>query len=97
MRRSQKIRMALDMAMIMMLPLLMAYSLIGEATHEYLGIAIFLLFVCHHLLNAAWWRNLLKGKYTAARILGLVVNLLLTVIMTGKCRQDCVNRNCQIE
>lgn len=75
--------MALDLAMIIMLPLLMAYSLIGEAVHEYFGIVMFLLFVCHHLINAAWWRNLLKGKYTAARILGLVVNLLLAVIMTA--------------
>lgn len=73
--------MVLDMAMIIMLPLLMAYSLIGEAAHEYLGIVMFLLFTGHHLLNAAWWKNLFKGRYTAVRILEVVVNLLLAVIM----------------
>lgn len=83
MKRSLKVRMALDMVMIIMLPVQMAYSLIGEAAHEYSGMVMFLLFVCHHLLNGAWWRNLSKGRYTAARVLGIVINLLLVVIMAA--------------
>lgn len=45
----------IDCGMVILLPLLMAYSLIGESAHEYLGIAMFLLFVEHHIMNAAWW------------------------------------------
>ena len=65
----------------MLLPLLMAYSLVGETSHEYLGIGMFLLFVIHHILNIAWWKNLLRGKYTLFRIVGTVVNFALLVIM----------------
>lgn len=73
--------MPVDVAMMVLLPLLMAYSLIGEAAHEYLGILMFILFLLHHIRNRAWWKNLFRGKYTAGRILGTVVNLLLVVIM----------------
>ena len=39
------IRIIVDCGMTLLLPLLMAYSLVGEAAHEYLGIGMFLLFV----------------------------------------------------
>ena len=42
-----------------------------------------LLFVIHHWVNAAWWKNLSWGQYSAARILGIMVNLLLAVIMAA--------------
>ncbi|MDO4291345.1 MAG: DUF4405 domain-containing protein [Eggerthellaceae bacterium] len=83
MKRGQKVRMALDAAMAIMLPLLMAYSLVGETAHEYLGIAMLLLFVGHHLRGTAWWKNVVKGRYTAVRILGVVVNLLLAAVMVA--------------
>lgn len=47
--------------MTVMLLFLMAYSLIGEALHEWLGIGMLLLFVLHHILNASWYRNLRRG------------------------------------
>ena len=67
--------------MVLLLPLLMAYSLVEEATHEYLGIGMFLLFVIHHILNIAWWKNLFRGKYTPIRIVGMVLNFVLVIIM----------------
>ena len=79
----KKIHIMIDCGMVILLPLLMAYSLIGEATHEYLGIAMFLLFVVHHIMNAAWWRNLFKGKYSPARIVMTVTDLLLAIIMVA--------------
>ena len=39
--------------MIILLPLLMAYSLIGETAHEWLGLFMFLLFILHHSMNPA--------------------------------------------
>ncbi len=77
----KKIHIIIDCVMIICLPLLMAYSLIGEAAHEYIGIAMFMLFVAHHIINAAWWRNLFRGKYSPARIVMTVTNFLLAIIM----------------
>ena len=77
----KKIRLIVDCGMTLLLPLLMAYSLVGEAAHEYLGIGMFLLFVTHHILNIAWWKHIFCGKYTLLRILGTAVNLTLAMIM----------------
>lgn len=77
----KKIRIIVDCGMTLLLPLLMAYSLVGEAAHEYLGIGMFLLFVTHHILNIAWWKHIFCGKYTLLRILGTAVNLTLAMIM----------------
>ena len=67
--------------MVLLLPLLMAYSLVGEVAHEYLGIGMFLLFIAHHILNIAWWKHIFRGKYTPLRVLGTAVNLTLAMIM----------------
>ena len=77
----KKIRILVDCGMVLLLPLLMAYSLVGETAHEYLGIGMFLLFAIHHILNIAWWKNLLRGKYTPIRIVGTVLNFVLVIIM----------------
>ena len=79
----KKIHIMIDCGMLILLPLLMAYSLIGEAVHEYLGIATFLLFVVHHIMNAAWWRNLFRGKYSPARVVMTVTDILLVIIMAA--------------
>lgn len=78
---NKKLRIAVDSGMVLLLPLLMAYSLVGETAHEYLGIGMSLLFVAHHILNVAWWKHLLRGKYTPLRILGTAIDLALVVIM----------------
>lgn len=77
----RKFQIVVDILMTVMLPLLMAYQLIGEAFHEWLGICMFLLFLCHHLLNKHWHRTLLKGRYHWFRLLGTVIDILLFIIM----------------
>ena len=77
----KKLRIVIDSGMVLLLPLLMAYSLVGEAAHEYLGIGMFLLFISHHILNIAWWKHLFHGRYTLLRIVGTTVNLVLAIIM----------------
>jgi len=67
--------------MVLLLPLLMAYSLIGEAFHELAGTLMILLFLAHHWLNRAWLKKLFRGKYTALRIFQTCLNLLLLVFM----------------
>ncbi len=77
----KKARMIIDILMTALLPLLMAYSLIGEDIHEILGVCMFVLFIAHHVINRKWWTSIFKGKYNAARLLNTAVNLLLAVFM----------------
>lgn len=47
----KKIRLIMDIAMTVLLPMLMAYSLIGEKFHEIIGTLMFALFILHHVLK----------------------------------------------
>lgn len=90
------IRIIIDMVMIILLSLLMAYSLIGEKFHEVIGSVIFVLFIVHHILNRKWHESLFtpkraakasgrqfcrKGKYNPRRIFQTVLNALLLLFM----------------
>ena len=83
MKKKQIARIAVDVLMTAVLLLLIAYSLVGEATHEWLGIGMGVLFVCHHVLNRRWSRNLLKGKYSPYRILQATLVSLVMLTMLG--------------
>lgn len=74
-------KMALDCSMLALLPLLLAYSLVGEDTHEWLGATMCLLFAGHHALNRRWYLALAKGKWTLLRLLRTVVNTALLACM----------------
>ena len=76
-----KVRIIIDISMTVLLPLLMAYSLIGETFHEIIGTAIFVLFIVHHILNRKWYGALFKGKYNTRRIFQTVLDMLLLVFM----------------
>lgn len=72
-----------DAAMSVLLLLLMAYELIGAAVHEWLGIAMFILVILHHVLNRRWSGNVLKGKYSPVRVLQTVLVVLVMFSMLG--------------
>ena len=67
--------------MTVSLPMLMAYSLIGEMLHEIIGTAIFVLFIVHHVLNRKWYGALFRGKYNMRRIFQTTLDMLLLVFM----------------
>ena len=48
--------------------LLMSYQVVGEAGHEWTGIAMTVLMIIHQILNRKWISALFKGKYTLLRI-----------------------------
>ena len=75
----KKLRMTIDISMTVVLIGLMAYSLIGELTHEILGTVMIFLFVVHHILNRRWFGALLKGKYRIFRIFQTVLVFLMIV------------------
>lgn len=76
-------KICVDIAMTAALLLLMAYELIGQATHEWIGASMFVLFILHHILNGKWSSNLLKGKYTPFRIWQTILVLLVLTAMMG--------------
>ena len=83
MRAKQIAKIITDILMTIILLLLMAYSMVGEAAHEWLGIGMFVLFILHHVLNSSWSRNLCKGRYTPFRILQTALVVLVLISMIG--------------
>ena len=74
-------KLIIDTLMVVLMPMLMAYSLIGENNHEIIGICIFAIFIVHHALDRKWWTGIFKGKYNAIRVINTIVNLSLVVFM----------------
>lgn len=62
---------------------LMTYELIGQTTHEWIGVIIFILFIVHHILNRKWSTHLLKGKYTLYRMMQTVLVFGVLAAMIG--------------
>jgi len=86
-------RCTLDIAMTVLTLFLMGgnnffYDAVGESlesglVHEILGIILFVLWVVHLVLNRAWIKGMLKGKYNALRIVRTVINcgVILCVLL----------------
>ncbi len=84
MKSTKSLKIPVDVAMTVLLLFQMGYHLWGEQTHEWTGVAIFLLFILHHILNRGWYKSLFKGRYTPARILLLAVDLLVFAAMAAQ-------------
>lgn len=83
MNKKRGLRISVDIAMTIFLLVLMAYYITGNLLHEWLGAALYLLFILHHLLNLPWYRAFLKGRYPAIRTARAVLNFLLLAAMLG--------------
>lgn len=83
MKPKSMIKIVIDLVMSVLLPVLMAFILTGQKAHEWIGSAMFVMFITHNLLNFRWYKNLQKGKYTAFRIFQTVVNLSVFICMIG--------------
>lgn len=83
MKRKTILKIVVDIGMTVMLLFLMTYERIGEATHEWLGIGMFVLFIIHHILNRKWSRYVFKGKYTLFRIWQTVLVAGILIAMAG--------------
>lgn len=83
MKPKMMFKLGVDVVMIALLPCLMAYTLIGEVAHEWMGAAMFVLFILHHALNGQWIKNLAKGRYTALRTLQTTMDALVFLCMVG--------------
>ena len=83
MNKKTIVKTCIDLAMTAALPVLMCYSIVGETAHEVIGIAMFVLFILHHILNFGWIKSLFKGKYDLRRSVNTAVNALVFLCMVG--------------
>ncbi len=74
-----RLRMVLNVGMTAALLLLMSYGLFGEAAHEWLGIAFFLLFAWHHVLNRQFLAGMCRGRFPPVRIFQILLIILMGV------------------
>ncbi|WP_350445774.1 DUF4405 domain-containing protein [Peribacillus simplex] len=75
------IRLVIDLSMTVLMLVVMAYQITGNAIHELVGVLLCLLFITHNILNRRWYKTIFKGKHNVRRILSIVVNLLFLVSM----------------
>lgn len=74
---------SVDAAMYLLFLLLMGQCVLRGAVHEWLGIAVSVLFILHNVLNIRWYKALFRGKYTALRAVQTAVNFLLILAVLG--------------
>lgn len=83
MKASAKFKICVDIMMTAALYACMAYMLVGEKAHEWIGSGLALLFVLHNALNRKWYAALLTGRYTPLRAFQTAVNLLCLASMAA--------------
>ena len=72
----------IDVSMTLLLLLLMSLQVTEQDGHEYIGMVMVLIVIVHQYLNRKWFASILKGRYSAVRILSLTVNISLIVAFT---------------
>lgn len=69
----------IDILMMILLLLVMAYPFTGQSIHIILGIMMVICFFVHHYLNRRWYLSLFKGKMTPIKALFIGINSLLLI------------------
>jgi hypothetical protein len=77
------VRLIIDFVMMVLMLFALSYRIIGDVSHEWIGVSLFVLFVVHTTINFRWYRQISKGRYDFRRSLNTAVNLLLLAAMTG--------------
>ena len=76
----RKIQVITDCVMTALLPFLMAYSLVGEALHEWLGTAMLVCLIVHHILNLH--KPSIKNAFSRVNtILNVLMGFMLLALM----------------
>ena len=81
MNKTLKFKIATDVVMTVLLLFLMSYQLAGDTAHEWLGVAMFVAFIVHHILNRRWSAGIIKGKYSVMRVIQTVLAIVILLCM----------------
>ncbi len=83
MKAKQIVKIIIDLFMYLLFVALMQEHLWSDGVHEWIGVALFELFILHNILNYRWYISLFRGKYNAYRTTLAIVNIALLVAMLG--------------
>ncbi len=75
--RKNTVKRGVDISMALLLLFLMSYQVTGQMAHEWIGIIMTALALCHQILNRKWYNALLRGRYHGYRIVVLAADILL--------------------
>lgn len=75
------VKLGIDLIMTVMFFFCLGFRFTAETTHEWSGIALFVLFTVHAWINRRWYVNLFRGRYTFRRVINTAVNLALLCLM----------------
>ena len=86
MTNPQRLRMTIDITMTILSIILMGgnYLFPADIVHEILGVALFVLWAVHIILNRRWYSALFRGKYNPYRVMQTVINcgiLICTIFL----------------
>lgn len=86
MTKTQRLRMPVDISMTILSVILMGgnYLFPADIVHEILGLALFLLWAVHIILNRRWFGAIFKGKYNPYRVMQTFINcgiLICTIFL----------------
>ena len=84
MKQARLLKVAVDIAMALVLVAVMATALVQEVPHEWLGMALFVLMAIHMVQNRRWLGSILRGRHTPLRMVQIVVIVVLTVCFVGQ-------------
>ena len=86
-KKQEKMKMFIDIAMLVSLLFLMVYQVTGDLFHEWIGMGMTVLVILHQILNRKWYGSLFKGKHSPYRILSIAINvlLILSFFVTALC------------
>ena len=79
----KRTKITIDILMYILFIILMGHHITENIIHEILGVALFVLFLIHHILNIKYYKTIFKGKYTYKKTVILIIDLLLIISMLG--------------
>jgi hypothetical protein len=74
-------RLALDLLAVTLLLIAFVYNWVGNATHEVMGSALFLLLISHNAFNRRWYGTIAKTSRGTRGMISKVINLALLATM----------------
>ncbi len=78
-----KSKIIIDVLMIVGMAFSMSLHFFGVGTHKLIGLLTFVLFIAHNILNRGWYKGLFKGKYTPARMIHAITNIIVVMAVVG--------------
>jgi hypothetical protein len=76
-------RLIIDFVMMVLILFALSYRIIGDVSHEWIGVAVCVVCIAHNALNRNWWARIFNGAYTLRRGVMTALNLLLACAMAA--------------